>query len=165
MKKVIYYIEFGIIGVIVWCILYENISVSILLTGFLLGVVAAMFANYFLSSVKITSAYTINLPMLTVFALVLLFRILKAGIQVIPYIIKKNANTGIIDIETDVPEGLAATTLANSITLTPGTVTIDKKGRRLKVLWLDKTTDDPVEAARIINGPLERILKKAAKHD
>lgn len=164
MKKITYYIEFGIIGMIVWCILYENVTLSIAVTGFLMAVLATLFAGFFLSSHRITSAYRLNIPMLAVFVVVLLFRIIKAGIQVIPYIISRKPNTGIIDIETEVPEGLAATTLANSITLTPGTVTVDKNGRKIKVLWLDKKTDDPVEAARIINGPLERILKKAAKN-
>lgn len=165
MKKAIYYIKFSIIGMLIWSVLNENVSVKILLTGLLMGFLATMFANYFLSSAEIKRNYTIKLPALAVFIFVLLFRIFKAGIQVIPYIFKKKPNTGIIDIKTDVPEGLATTILANSITLTPGTVTINKKGKLLKVLWLDKITDDSAVASRAINGGLENILKKAIKYD
>jgi len=165
MKKALYYIEFGILGMIVWCILYEGISLSIAGTGFLLGILAAVFANSFLVTQQLTGAYRINLPVLLGFFVVLIYRIYKAGIAVIPSIFTGKTMTGIIDIKTEVPEGLASTALANSITLTPGTVTIDKKGRELKVLWLHKTTNDPVKAAQIINGPLEKLLRKAAKHD
>lgn len=149
----------------VWCVLYEGVSWTIIISGFFLGALSAVFANVFLSTNQLTSAYRLNLPMILVFVVVLIFRIYKSGISVIPFILKGKSRTGIIDIETTVPEGLASTTLANAITLTPGTVTIEKKGQRIKVLWLDKSTDDPIEAAVIINGPLEGILKKAAKHD
>ena len=160
-----YYVEFGVIGMIVWCILYENISWSIAATGLVLGIIAAVFANSFLVTRQLSVAYRLNLPVLIVILSVMLFRIFKAGISVIPLIITGKAKPGVIDIKTEVPEGLASTALANSITLTPGTVTIDKNGKELKVLWLNKSTNDPIEAAKIINGPMETLLRKAAKHD
>jgi len=165
MKKLLYYIEFGILGMIVWCILYENLTWTIVVIGLVLGIVAAVFANSFLVTHQLKEAYRLNLPVLFVTFFVLIFRIFKAGIFVIPSIITGRAKPGIIDIKTEVPEGLASTALANSITLTPGTVTIDKKGQDIKVLWIHKTTNDPVEAAKIINGPMEKLLRKAAKHD
>jgi len=165
MKKFLYYLEFGILGMIVWIILYENLSLYTVISGLLLGAGAALFANIFLTTEKLTSAYRFNLPMLAVFIFVLLYRIFKAGISAIPDIVKGRCRTSIIDIETEVPEGMASTTLANSITLTPGTVTIEKTGQKIKVLCLNSKTRDPVEAARIINGSLEKILIKAAKHD
>ena len=165
MKKLFYYIEFGILGMVVWIILYENLSLYTVVSGFLLGAAAALFANIFLTTEKLTSAYRFNFPILGIFIVVLIYRIFKAGIAAIPDIIKGRCNTSIVDIETKVPEGMASTTLANSITLTPGTVTIEKTGQKIKVLWLNKSTDDPVEAARVINGSLEKILIRAAKHD
>lgn len=165
MKKLLYYIEFGILGMVVWCILYEEISLMIAITGLVLGVLATIFANSFLVSHQLTNTYKINIPRLFIFFFVLIYRIYKAGFSVIPLIITGKTKTGIIDIKTEVPDGLASTALANSITLTPGTVTIEKNGQDLKVLWLNKTINDPVEAAKIINGSLERILRKATKHD
>ncbi len=165
MKKLLYYIEFGILGMIVWCILYEGISLTIAGTGLILGILAAIFANSFLVTSQLTSAYRPNLLSFLLFIVVLIYRIFKAGISVIPAIITGRTKTGIIDIKTEVPEGLASTALANSITLTPGTVTVEKNGQDLKVLWINKNTNDPVEAAKIINGPIERILRKAAEHD
>ena len=165
MKKLLYYVEFGILGMIVWCILYEGISLAIAGVGLFLGILAAVFANSFLVTHQLRSAYRINLPVLAAYFFILIFRIFKAGIAAIPIIITGKAHTGVIDIETEVPDGLASTALANSITLTPGTVTVEKKGQKLKVLWLDMTTEDPVEPARIINGPIEKLLGRAARHD
>jgi len=165
MKKLLYYIEFGILGMVVWCILYEEISLIIAITGLVLGILATVFANSFLVSHQLTRAYRFNLPRLFIFFIVLIYRIYKAGISVIPSIITGKTKIGIVDIKTEVPEGLASTALANSITLTPGTVTIEKNGQDIKVLWLNKVTSDPIEAAKIINGPLENILRRAARHD
>lgn len=165
MKKLFYYVEFGILGMIVWCILYENITWAIAGTGLVLGILAAVFANSFLVTHQLTRAYKPKITMLIIFIFVLIYRIFKAGFSVIPAIITGRTKTGIVDIKTEVPDGLASTVLANSITMTPGTVTVEKSGQNLKVLWINKTTNDPVEAAKIINGPIEGILRKAAKHD
>lgn len=165
MKRLLYYIEFGILGMIVWVILYGDLSLYTIISGLLLGAGAALFAHIFLAAEKLTGAYRLNIPILIIFLFVLLYRIFKSGLAVIPAIFTGKTKIGIIDIKTEVPEGLASTTLANSITLTPGTVTVEKTGQNLKVLWLQKTTDDPVEAAKIIVGPIEKILIKAAKHD
>jgi len=165
MKKLLYYVEFGVIGMIVWCILYENLTWTIAGTGLVLGILAAVFANSFLVTHQLARAYRPNLPMFIIFLFVLIYRIFKAGFSVIPAIITGRTKTGIIDIKTEVPEGLASTVLANSITMTPGTVTIEKNKQDLKVLWINKTTNDPVEAAKIINGPIEKILRRAGEHD
>jgi multisubunit Na+/H+ antiporter MnhE subunit len=42
--------------------------------------------------------------------------------------------------------------------MTPGTVTIDIDGGKLKVLWLNCVTTDSHEAGELIKGKLERKL-------
>jgi multicomponent Na+:H+ antiporter subunit E len=49
--------------------------------------------------------------------------------------------------------------LANSITLTPGTLTMDVKGDNLLVHWINVKSTDTKEATSIIGKRFERFLK------
>jgi multicomponent Na+:H+ antiporter subunit E len=50
--------------------------------------------------------------------------------------------------------------LANSITLTPGTLTVDVKGQTLQVHWIDVAPGaDLVHATREIAEKFENVLK------
>ena len=69
-------------------------------------------------------------------------------------------NPGVVDIKTNLKDDYSISILANSITLTPGTVTIDKNGNKLKVLWLDVQTRNPKKAGKIIKGNLEKRFEK-----
>ncbi len=86
----------------------------------------------------------------------LLIEIYKAGFATVKMTITGKVNPGIIDIKTDLEDDYSISILANSITLTPGTVTIDKTDNNLKVLWLDVKTDDPDQAGDLIKGNLEK---------
>ena len=48
--------------------------------------------------------------------------------------------------------------MANSITMTPGTVTIELEDNRITVLWLENKPVSKKEAGEIIKGDLENIL-------
>jgi len=67
---------------------------------------------------------------------------------------------GIVRIRTELKTDLAKTFLANSITLTPGTLSVDVQGQDLFVHWINVTTDDPAEQKRAIVRKFERILKE-----
>ncbi|HTZ11521.1 MAG TPA: Na+/H+ antiporter subunit E [Candidatus Margulisiibacteriota bacterium] len=69
---------------------------------------------------------------------------------------------GIVKVKTALRSDVALTFLANTITLQPGTMTvdIDKENGFLYVHWVEVRTQDPEEAARIITEKFERILKR-----
>jgi multicomponent Na+:H+ antiporter subunit E len=90
----------------------------------------------------------------------LIVHIYLAGFSTISKIISGKINPDIVEIETTIEDNLYICILANSITLTPGTVTIDKEGRKLKVLWIDCVTKDSKEAGEMIKGKFEKFLLK-----
>jgi multicomponent Na+:H+ antiporter subunit E len=49
--------------------------------------------------------------------------------------------------------------LANTITLTPGTLTVDVIGEYLYIHWIDVVTKDIEEATKIIAGDFENLIK------
>ncbi|MBU0533441.1 MAG: Na+/H+ antiporter subunit E [Candidatus Omnitrophica bacterium] len=71
-------------------------------------------------------------------------------------------NPGIVKVKTSLRTDTALTFLANSITLTPGTlsVDIDVKSGFLYIHWIDVKAKDVDTATKIIVERFEKILKK-----
>lgn len=56
-------------------------------------------------------------------------------------------NPGLVEVRTGLQSELGRMLLANSITLTPGTLTVDVEGDRLLIHWIDCTPGVDLEAA------------------
>ena len=69
-------------------------------------------------------------------------------------------NPGIVKILTGLSSDMGKSFLANSITLTPGTLTVDIDGEYLYVHWINVTTQDIEEASKIISGRFEKIIRR-----
>ena len=67
-------------------------------------------------------------------------------------------NPGIVKIKTDLKGDLGKLTLANSITLTPGTLSIDVDDEHIYVHTVDVKGVGEVEQSKNIAGPFEKIL-------
>ena len=66
---------------------------------------------------------------------------------------------GIVEIHTDMRTDIGKLGLANSITLTPGTLTMDVDGDRMFIHWINVETDDITEATEEISKKFERYLR------
>ncbi len=71
-------------------------------------------------------------------------------------------NPGIVKVKTSLHSDTALTLLANSLTLKPGTMTvdIDKEAGFLYVHWIDVKTQDAEAATELIARKFERVLKR-----
>lgn len=68
-------------------------------------------------------------------------------------------NPGIVKVRTRLQSRMGRLMLANSITLTPGTLTVELDGEWLYVHWVDMESDDiDAATARIVSG-FERYLE------
>jgi multicomponent Na+:H+ antiporter subunit E len=89
---------------------------------------------------------------------------LKANIEVAYRVVHPRLpiKPGIVKVRTSLQSDIAITLLANSITLTPGTmsVDVDKDRALLYVHWIDVRSPDMESATRIIVDRFERILRK-----
>lgn len=126
----------------VWIILFEGISVGIVLSGVVLSILVVLFTDRFLLKGNYEHAYMIPIGTLLKYIFQLIYEIYLAGIDVIPAILTGKAKIEIITCQTTLKNELLIDILANSITLTPGTVTVEKKGRMLKVLALNPPAED-----------------------
>ncbi|MEA3494115.1 MAG: Na+/H+ antiporter subunit E [Candidatus Margulisiibacteriota bacterium] len=95
-----------------------------------------------------------------IYFFVVLWEIYLGSFNVVYRVLTRKINPGVVKIRTRLKSKFARVLLANSITLTPGTVTIDLQEDCLYVHWLAVKTDNAHQAARVIKGNYEAQLKR-----
>ncbi|HIS98511.1 MAG TPA: Na+/H+ antiporter subunit E, partial [Candidatus Scatomorpha pullistercoris] len=77
---------------------------------------------------------------------------------------KLRINPGIIRVPVDIPTEYGKTMLANSITLTPGTITvdIDERGGQTwyYIHWIDVVETERTAAGDVIKGRMEKWIRR-----
>lgn len=147
---------------LVWLILFEELTIFTVVSGIISSVVVLVFTDRFLLKGNYEHSYMIGLGTLAKYAFRLFVEIFLAGMDVVPNIITGKADVQIITCETILTDELLIDILANSITLTPGTVTVEKKGSTLQVLALNAPAIDEDPRA-VIPLKLEDILLRYEK--
>lgn len=93
-----------------------------------------------------------------------LWEVLKANIDVAYRAMHPDLpiRPGIVKVKTSLESDIACTMLANSITLTPGTMSVDIDMERsvLYIHWIDVHAQDTETASRAIVERFERLLRK-----
>jgi multicomponent Na+:H+ antiporter subunit E len=79
------------------------------------------------------------------------YRVLHLRLPIRPAIVK---------IRTSIKSEMGKFILANSITLTPGTLTVDVVGQDLYIHWINAVTESPELRAELIAGRFEDLLKR-----
>jgi multicomponent Na+:H+ antiporter subunit E len=69
---------------------------------------------------------------------------------------------GIVRVPTELKSDFGITGLANAITMTPGTLSVDvsEDGSSLYVHWIDVKAVEPEQTSRQIAWPFERFLRR-----
>jgi len=65
-------------------------------------------------------------------------------------------NPAIVKVPVKLKGEISKLTLANSITLTPGTLSLELDDEGIYVHWIDKKSDDPEEIKKAIVGSFEK---------
>ena len=117
-------------------------SMEEIAAGVILGLLAAWFGSkfLFLGTKDARMANPVRwVTFIVYFIGPFFFAMFKANIDVAYRVITGKINPGIVRIRTDLKSDLAVTLLANSITLTPGTLTvdIDERTNDLFIHWIN----------------------------
>ena len=132
---------------VLWLIFNGSVTVETVLFGValtaLIGFAAWILWGYgFHKELRIYR----NLPLFAAYLAVLLFAILKANLMVFSLILfPGRIKPALVRIEVDLKTEMARYILANSITLTPGTITAGIDGDILTVHCLDGAMGDGIE--------------------
>ena len=90
------------------------------------------------------------------------FALLKANLDMARRILTPSLplNPEVVEVKTELQSDLGKLLLANSITLTPGTLTVDVKGDRMLIHWVDSRPGrDLQQATRAIAAGFEQHIK------
>ncbi|MDM8558558.1 Na+/H+ antiporter subunit E [Candidatus Parabeggiatoa sp. HSG14] len=134
---------------IMWLMLVGTLSFS----EIFVGLMVALFTTWlsydrlaFLESIKLNRTTPLHiLRYLQVFVVALL----RANIDMARRVLSPRLpiNPALVEVQTQLKSPLGKLILANSITLTPGTLTVDVVGDRLQVHWVDSTSGMDLECA------------------
>jgi len=96
------------------------------------------------------------------YLIVFLIALVKANLDVARRVVspKLPINPGIVKFKTNLKTNYSKMVLANSITLTPGTLSIDIVDDTFYIHWIDVKTTDPEKAFTEIAESFEKILLK-----
>jgi len=100
------------------------------------------------------------LKFLFIYIPVFIWKLILANLDVARRVLspKIPLNPGIVKVKTDLKGDLGKLTLANSITLTPGTLSIDVVDDYIYVHTVDVKGKSEIENKANISGPFEKIL-------
>jgi len=158
---------------LIWAALQGSFSVGNLLFGFVLGLTIVLFARPLYESIDGTEpAGSSARPRpvrrfwrFVVLVLVYIRELIVSSIQVAGYIIRPQLQIrpGIVEYPLDVATDLEITALANLITLTPGSMTldVDPDQKRLYVHSMTVESDDGREVVKEIKNSLEKHVHRA----
>jgi len=151
-----------IVFTIIWIILMEEFRISTVLVGVVISTICVIFCRKFLPLEQISG---VNYFKFFVYIFYLLGQIYIGALASIKLVIK-GAKADVVEIRTDIKNDFLKVMLANSITLVPGSVTLELKEDRITVLLLHEKTWGLLEladATEKVKGGLEDKLLKAQK--
>ena len=133
---------------LIWIIFNGAVTLEILVLG--IGVAGGMFwfiCRFMDYSVEKERKFYKKLPLFFRYVVVLFIEIIKANGAVYRMILtrKEIMEPVLVHVRTDLKTEAARVILANSITLTPGTITVSLTGQQLLVHCLDKSLAEGME--------------------
>lgn len=151
---------YWILCFILWLTLTWTLYLPAIIVGLIMALIAAIvFGGYFsYHPVKILQPH--RLLWLLIYIPIYAWECLKANLDVAYRVIhpEKPLRPGIVKVKTRLKSDLARTVLANSITMTPGTMTVDIIDDILYIHWIWVREEDIEKATKIIVGPFEKYI-------
>lgn len=150
-----------LILVIVWILLNNSVQIEILIPGLIASLIISLLVC---KKCDIFSEFNLT-PKAILFTFIFLFvffiEIIKSNIDVIKRVLKPSLpiNPGIVEVKTTLKSKFARMLLANTITLTPGTLTVEVKNDSFFIHWIDVQTEDIEEAGNEIIRKFEKYLE------
>ncbi len=142
-----------------WCALFGTFDLGTFLGGFLLA-----FAALSLSSPMYgRTAYFKRALLAARLGAYFLYELTVSSFEVAWEVItpRHNSRPAIVAVPLDIEEPIQITVLANLISLTPGTLSLDVSPDGKTLYVHDMFVDDPDEARRTIKTGFERLVREA----
>ena len=156
------YINLFIIALIFWLLISFSLSLANIITGVVASIVTAItFGRYFTSNMQ-KFFQPVRYFWFVVYLFIFTWEVLKANFDVAYRIIHPALpiKPGIVKVKMGIRSGVARTMLANSITMTPGTISVDIVDDYIYVHWIYVSSEDPEIYSEKVAGRFEKYIKK-----
>jgi len=164
MRRIIYFVLAFIVWVLVaWPFGDGRINLQIVVAGLLASFLAAILFHEILPKEHHVFISPVRVFWFLVYVPVFFYYVVRANFDVVYRALHPAMpiRPGIVKIKTNLKTDSAITALANSITLTPGTLTVDlTDDGYLYVHWINVKTDDVEQATQLISQRFEWFLRK-----
>jgi multicomponent Na+:H+ antiporter subunit E len=146
---------------IVWLLLTATFHYQEFWIGVVAALLIALFTNEFYLRLGFPPITPKRFVYFIWYILILFFEIIKANFDVALRVIRPSLpiNPGVVIIQTKLKSDIAKTVLANSITLTPGTFTLDIQEDKLLIHWIDVKATDIEQTTSVIGEKFEKYLR------
>lgn len=158
MKKIIYIL----IAFIFWLLF----TFSLTLPNIIVGIVVAVLTVLILGKYFVEDVNKLLQPRryfwFVIYLIVFIWECLKANFDVAYRVLHPDLpiKPGIVKVRTNLKTDVGKTTLANSITMTPGTITVDIIDDEIYVHWIYVSSTDPEKYTEKISGRFEKYIQR-----
>jgi multicomponent Na+:H+ antiporter subunit E len=156
------YITLFILSFIFWLLLTFKLTVPNIIVGSVASIVCSLFFGRFF----VTNVYKLLQPQryfwFVIYLFIFVWECIKANIDVAYRVLHPAMpiRPGIVKVRTTLKSDMAKMLLANSITMTPGTISVDIIDDFLYIHWIYISSEDPEVYTEIITGAFEKYIKR-----
>jgi len=150
-----------VFSLLTWVALTSSLEPQELVVGIAICIVLSLWLNSHYSRLGLPPLSAKRLGFFLVYLAVLLWEIVKANVDVAYRVVhpRMPINPGIVVVKTHLKSDIAKMILANSITLTPGTFTLDVVGDSLLIHWINVKAEETESTTDLIGKRFERYLR------
>ena len=164
MRRLIYFVLAFIIWILLtWPFVDGRVDLQIVVAGLVASALVSLLFHELLPKEHMVFLNPVRLFWLLAYIPVFLFYVLEANLDVVYRALhpRMPINPGIVKIKTKLKTESGITALANSITLTPGTLTVDLTDDGfLYIHWINVKSPETEEATEHIARKFEWYLEK-----
>jgi multicomponent Na+:H+ antiporter subunit E len=156
------YLTLFILSLIFWMLLTFDFTAPNIIVGAVSSIICALFFG----RVFIKNIHKLLDPRryfwFIVYLFIFIWECIKANIDVAYRVLHPAMpiRPGIVKVRTTLKSDMAKMLLANSITMTPGTISVDIIGDYLYIHWIYIRSEDPEVYTKIITGAFEKYIKR-----
>ena len=150
-----------------WVLLTWSFTPQEMIAGAVVSLAAALFTSgFFIHDNAFRLANPVRFGALIAYVFIFLGELVKANLDVARRCFGgcREVSPGIVKVPVELEGDYAQAMLANSITLTPGTITLDIAEQDGKtwyyIHWIDVAETDREKAGKIIKGRLEKGIRR-----
>jgi multicomponent Na+:H+ antiporter subunit E len=164
MRRFVYFILALIIWILLtWPFVDGKIDIQVIAAGIIIALIVALLFHEILPKEHRVFISPVRIFWALVYMPVFFYYVIKANLDVVYRVLhpKMPINPGIVKIKTNLKTESGITALANSITLTPGTLSVDlTDDGHLYIHWINVKSDDIEQATKFIAQRFEWFLMK-----